>query len=93
MLPLKEGANDVVFSVTTSYQGTTRAEASIFLWNYDDKLIISDIDGTITRSDVLGKLVGQVRWPSCFAGRAWYVVWPDVLGMLDGLTCLVNKLA
>ena len=62
MLPLKEGANDVVFSVTTSYQGTTRAEASIFLWNYDDKLIISDIDGTITRSDVLGKLVG--KWPS-----------------------------
>lgn len=59
-LPLKEGANDVVFSVTTSYQGTTRAEASIFLWNYDDKLIISDIDGTITRSDVLGQIMPLV---------------------------------
>uniref|UniRef100_A0A8B9L2W7 phosphatidate phosphatase n=1 Tax=Astyanax mexicanus TaxID=7994 RepID=A0A8B9L2W7_ASTMX len=49
-LQLKEGPNDVVFSVTTQYQGTCRCEGTIYLWNWDDKIIISDIDGTITRS-------------------------------------------
>jgi phosphatidate phosphatase LPIN len=29
----------------------------IFLWNYNEKLIISDIDGTITRSDIAGQLL------------------------------------
>lgn len=48
-LKLKNGPNDVVFSVTTQYQGTCRCEGTIYLWNWDDKVIISDIDGTITR--------------------------------------------
>lgn len=49
-LQLKEGPNDVVFSVTTQYQGTCRCHGTIYLWNWDDKIVISDIDGTITRS-------------------------------------------
>ncbi|XP_029410414.1 phosphatidate phosphatase LPIN1 isoform X3 [Nannospalax galili] len=49
-LKLKNGPNDVVFSVTTQYQGTCRCEGTIYLWNWDDKVIISDIDGTITRN-------------------------------------------
>lgn len=48
-LKLKNGPNDVVFSVTTQYQGTCRCEGTIYLWNWDDKVVISDIDGTITR--------------------------------------------
>lgn len=48
-LQLKEGPNDVVFSVTTQYQGTCRCHGTIYLWSWDDKIIISDIDGTITR--------------------------------------------
>lgn len=48
-LHLKDGPNDVVFSVTTQYQGTCRCEGTIYLWNWDDKIVISDIDGTITR--------------------------------------------
>uniref|UniRef100_A0A8B9L722 phosphatidate phosphatase n=1 Tax=Astyanax mexicanus TaxID=7994 RepID=A0A8B9L722_ASTMX len=56
-LQLKEGPNDVVFSVTTQYQGTCRCEGTIYLWNWDDKIIISDIDGTITRSDTLGHIL------------------------------------
>ncbi|XP_005160928.2 phosphatidate phosphatase LPIN1 isoform X2 [Danio rerio] len=56
-LQLKDGANDVVFSVTTQYQGTCRCEGTIYLWNWDDKIIISDIDGTITRSDKLGHIL------------------------------------
>uniref|UniRef100_A0A3Q4HYS8 phosphatidate phosphatase n=1 Tax=Neolamprologus brichardi TaxID=32507 RepID=A0A3Q4HYS8_NEOBR len=48
-LQLQDGPNDVVFSVTTQYQGTCRCQGTIYLWNWDDKIIISDIDGTITR--------------------------------------------
>ncbi|XP_044866645.1 phosphatidate phosphatase LPIN1 isoform X1 [Mauremys mutica] len=56
-LKLKNGPNDVIFSVTTQYQGTCRCEGTIYLWNWDDKVIISDIDGTITRSDTLGHIL------------------------------------
>uniref|UniRef100_A0AAR2K470 phosphatidate phosphatase n=1 Tax=Pygocentrus nattereri TaxID=42514 RepID=A0AAR2K470_PYGNA len=56
-LHLKEGPNEVVFSVTTQYQGTCRCEGTIYLWNWDDKIVISDIDGTITRSDTLGHIL------------------------------------
>ncbi|XP_046649509.1 phosphatidate phosphatase LPIN3-like isoform X2 [Daphnia pulicaria] len=61
-LNLREGPNEAVFSVTTAYQGTTRCKCHIYLWRYDDKVVISDIDGTITKSDVLGHIlpiVGQ----------------------------------
>ncbi|XP_063104421.1 phosphatidate phosphatase LPIN3 isoform X2 [Cavia porcellus] len=59
-LNLHEGANDVVFSVTTQYQGTCRCKATIYLWKWDDKVIISDIDGTITKSDALGHILPQL---------------------------------
>uniref|UniRef100_A0A8C5F993 phosphatidate phosphatase n=1 Tax=Gadus morhua TaxID=8049 RepID=A0A8C5F993_GADMO len=58
-LNLRDGANQVVFSVTTQYQGTCRCEAAIYLWNWDDRVIISDIDGTITKSDALGHILPQ----------------------------------
>ncbi|XP_041101324.1 phosphatidate phosphatase LPIN2 isoform X2 [Polyodon spathula] len=59
-LKLKEGPNDVMFSITTQYQGTCRCEGTIYLWNWDDKVIISDIDGTITKSDALGQILPQL---------------------------------
>ncbi|XP_052405658.1 phosphatidate phosphatase LPIN2 isoform X1 [Carassius gibelio] len=58
-LKLKEGPNDVTFSITTQYQGTCRCEGTIYLWNWDDKVVISDIDGTITKSDVFGQILPQ----------------------------------
>ncbi|KAM7006045.1 phosphatidate phosphatase LPIN2 [Tautogolabrus adspersus] len=58
-LNLREGANKVVFSVTTQYQGTCRCETAIYLWNWNDRIIISDIDGTITKSDALGHILPQ----------------------------------
>lgn len=56
-LKLQDGPNEVAFSVTTQYQGTCRCEATIYLWNWDDKVVISDIDGTITKSDALGHIL------------------------------------
>jgi len=50
--------------VTTAYQGTTRCSCHVYLWNYTDKIVISDIDGTITKSDVLGHVLPII-------GRDW----------------------
>ncbi|KAJ8378858.1 hypothetical protein AAFF_G00233600 [Aldrovandia affinis] len=58
-LNLREGPNSVTYSITSQYQGTCRLEGTIYLWNWDDKVIISDIDGTITRSDVFGQILPQ----------------------------------
>lgn len=63
-LNLKEGMNEIVFSVTTAYQGTTRCKCYLFKWKYNDKVVISDIDGTITKSDVLGHILPMV-------GKTW----------------------
>lgn len=75
-LNLNEGANDVVFSVTTQYQGTCRCKATIYLWNWDDKVVISDIDGTITKSDALGHILPQL-------GKDW---------THQGITSLYHKI-
>lgn len=49
-LNLKPGMNELQFSVTTAYQGTSRCKCYIFRWKDTDKVVISDIDGTITKS-------------------------------------------
>ena len=46
---LKIGKNTIVYSITTEYQGTSSLEAYIYLWNNNTKIVISDIDGTITK--------------------------------------------
>lgn len=52
--------NEIEFSVTTAYQGTTRCKCYLFRWKHNDKVVISDIDGTITKSDVLGHILPMV---------------------------------
>ena len=34
------------------------------MWNYDTKIIISDVDGTVTKSDMLGHVLPRL-------GRDW----------------------
>ncbi|XP_023336375.1 phosphatidate phosphatase LPIN2 isoform X1 [Eurytemora carolleeae] len=63
-LNLRPGSNEVQFSVTTAFQGTTRCKCHIYLWKHTDKVVISDIDGTITKSDVLGHILPVI-------GRDW----------------------
>lgn len=67
-LNLTLGSNEVVFSTTSQYQGTTRCYCNMFVWQQSDKIIISDIDGTITKSDVRGMilpLIGVADWAHC----------------------------
>lgn len=59
-LNLKKGANTITFSVTSAYQGTATCSAKIFFWDYDVKIVISDIDGTITKSDALGHVFTMI---------------------------------
>lgn len=61
-LNLKNGVNEVEFSVTTAYQGTSRCKCYLFKWKHSDKVVISDIDGTITKSDVLGHILPMVSF-------------------------------
>ena len=56
--------NEAQFSVTTAYQGTSRCNCHIYWWKSTDKIVVSDIDGTITKSDVLGHVMPII-------GRDW----------------------
>jgi phosphatidate phosphatase LPIN len=51
-MPLQEGANVLRFYLAS---GVAPVTASIYLWSYKSKVVISDVDGTITKSDLLGE--------------------------------------
>jgi len=53
LLALKPGKNDVTFKVTSSGSVHT-INNNIYLFNDTQKIVVSDIDGTITKSDVKG---------------------------------------
>nr|GMD16727.1 phosphatidate phosphatase PAH2-like isoform X1 [Ipomoea batatas]GMD42836.1 phosphatidate phosphatase PAH2-like isoform X1 [Ipomoea batatas] len=59
-LNLKEGRNEVVFTFSTQMLGEQKVDAQIYLWKWDMRIVISDVDGTITRSDVLGQFMPLV---------------------------------
>lgn len=59
-LGLNKGVNTITFSVTSAYQGTAICAAKIFYWDYDIPIVISDIDGTITKSDALGHVFTMI---------------------------------
>ncbi|KAJ1308894.1 hypothetical protein OPQ81_004581 [Rhizoctonia solani] len=60
-LDLKKGANSITFSLSS---GVVACTARIFLWDAQDHIVISDIDGTITKSDALGHVFTMI-------GRDW----------------------
>jgi phosphatidate phosphatase LPIN len=63
-LELKQGRNEICFICRTTSSGIQTLKSSIYLWPSTTKLVISDVDGTITRSDVLGQVLP-------FLGRDW----------------------
>lgn len=62
-LNLKDGPNKVTFTFSTVL-GNTKMDARIYLWKWNTRIVISDVDGTITKSDVLGQVMPLV-------GRDW----------------------
>lgn len=59
-LNLKPGVNTISYTVNTRLQGTATCQSRVFLWRNDSRVVISDIDGTITKSDALGHLFTMV---------------------------------
>ncbi|XP_029126826.1 phosphatidate phosphatase PAH1 isoform X2 [Cajanus cajan] len=59
-LNLKDGQNLVTFSFSSRVLGTQQVDAHIYLWKWNAKIVISDVDGTITKSDVLGQFMPLV---------------------------------
>lgn len=59
-LNLKEGQNIVTFNFSTRVLGPQQVDAHIYLWKWNARIVISDVDGTITRSDVLGQFMPLV---------------------------------
>ncbi|KAL3839587.1 hypothetical protein ACJIZ3_024178 [Penstemon smallii] len=59
-LNLKEGQNMVNFVFSTRVLGSQKVEAHIYLWKWNTRIVISDVDGTITKSDVLGQFMPLV---------------------------------
>ncbi|XP_062157953.1 phosphatidate phosphatase PAH2 isoform X4 [Alnus glutinosa] len=54
---LKEGRNTVTFTFSTAMLGKQQVDARIYLWKWNTRIVISDVDGTITKSDVLGQFM------------------------------------
>ncbi|CAI0471683.1 unnamed protein product [Linum tenue] len=59
-LNLKDGQNMIKFSFSTRVLGTQQVDAHIYLWKWNARIVISDVDGTITKSDVLGQFMPLV---------------------------------
>ncbi|KAL8261157.1 hypothetical protein R6Q59_025206 [Mikania micrantha] len=59
-LNLTEGKNTVTFKFSTAVLGNQQVDARIFYWRWDTHIVISDVDGTITKSDVLGQFMPMV---------------------------------
>lgn len=69
-LKLKKGVNTISFSVQSAYQGKAACVAKVFYWDYDIQVVISDIDGTITKSDAMGHLMTMIGKDWTHAGVA-----------------------
>jgi phosphatidate phosphatase LPIN len=73
-LGLKAGPNPISFTVNRA-----TCQAYMYLWRYDVPIVISDIDGTITKSDALGHVLNMI-------GRDW-----THLGVAKLYTEIVNN--
>ncbi|UKZ75413.1 hypothetical protein TrVFT333_003098 [Trichoderma virens FT-333] len=58
-MSLKYGENSMSFTVNRA-----TCSANLYLWKHDTPVVISDIDGTITKSDALGHVLNMI-------GRDW----------------------
>jgi phosphatidate phosphatase LPIN len=52
-LKLQSGYNNICFEIAST---GAKIEAGIYLWSSNTKIVVSDVDGTITKSDALGQI-------------------------------------
>lgn len=66
-LNLNYGENDLSYSID---QGKAIITSKLFVWRWDVPIVISDIDGTITKSDALGHVLAMIGKDWTHAGVA-----------------------
>lgn len=66
-LNLNYGENDLTYSID---QGKAIITSKLFVWRWDVPIVISDIDGTITKSDALGHVLAMIGKDWTHAGVA-----------------------
>ncbi|XWS14684.1 hypothetical protein CRYUN_Cryun35bG0030300 [Craigia yunnanensis] len=59
-LNLKDGMNHITFTFSTAMLVKQQVDARIYMWKWYTHIVISDVDGTITKSDVLGQFMPLV---------------------------------
>ena len=68
-LDLVSGINPMSFSVTSSYYGQATVIANIYFWKHNVPIVISDIDGTITKygsiREILLTFLDPMPWVMC----------------------------
>ncbi len=52
-LKLNRGYNKIFFEIAST---GAKIEAGIYLWSSNTKIVVSDVDGTITKSDIAGQI-------------------------------------
>ncbi|KAJ9672638.1 hypothetical protein PVL29_026029 [Vitis rotundifolia] len=73
-LNLKEGRNTITFTFSTAMLGEQQVDARIYLWKWNTRIVISDVDGTITNQCedvycVVKAFVPRGEWISPEANR------------------------
>jgi len=56
-LNLRFGANTITYTVSSSLQGSQTVTGFIYFWPQNANIIVSDVDGTITKTDFLGHVL------------------------------------
>ena len=74
-LDLVEGANELTFEVR-GWRGTVEQRAYLYLWSVHSKVVITDVDGTVTVSDALGHVLPML-------GAQW--LQSGVAGLFDAI--------
>eukprot|EP00960_Hanusia_phi_P045873 757468-Hanusia_phi.AAC.2 len=69
-IPLSKGKNLVEFHLADASSEPVACSASLWLLDVTDRLVVVDIDGTITRSDVRGLVASQLQGTASFLSNA-----------------------
>jgi len=71
-LPLLSGCNKMEFRVLDNASGVRIAVfADLWLWQASDRIVVVDVDGTITKSDVRGLVASQLQTTTSFLSNAF----------------------
>lgn len=87
---LRLGSNTIQFDV---YSGSGRSQkrstvtSKIFVWTPRSRVVISDIDGTITKSDILGHIYYYIGrdWTHNGVAKLFTMIKVGVLAFVDGV--------